>query len=115
MAVFGSLRRVAALSPLALAAIYGAISLWEWWSIGVVADPATIAGYHFGSESMVAHGGAKYSSAAAYARSSLVNSAGAGALAACLGIAYISKALWLKGVLWVAGLALLVASIHYAA
>ncbi|WP_223787212.1 hypothetical protein [Marinicella meishanensis] len=49
-----------------------ALSFSEYWSIAIVSDPNTIESYHFGSEPMVAHGGAKYRSAEAYARSSLI-------------------------------------------
>jgi hypothetical protein len=58
---------VPAFGLLALAALF----LREWWLVGYVADPETIAAYRFGSEAMVSHGGAKYRSAGAYATSAL--------------------------------------------
>ena len=58
---------VPAIGLLALAALF----LREWWLVGYVGDPETIAAYRFGSEAMVSHGGAKYRSAGAYATSAL--------------------------------------------
>ena len=74
-----SLSLPAALRPPRLWALPGAafclllafLSLYEWWTIGVLADPAVIAEYHFGSEAMMGEGGAHYASAALYARTAL--------------------------------------------
>lgn len=43
--------------------------LFEWFKIGVVADPQEIGKYYFGSEAMVGHGGWKYKSSENYALS----------------------------------------------
>jgi hypothetical protein len=39
---------------------------WEFWVVGIIADPETVASYHFGSEAMMYHGGKHYGSATAY-------------------------------------------------
>jgi hypothetical protein len=39
----------------------------QWWPIIVSRNPAHIASYHFGSESMMGHGGWKYSNPEVYA------------------------------------------------
>jgi hypothetical protein len=69
--------------------------LSEWWRIGVVADPTVVAQYHFGSESMTAHGGFKYKFAALYSWSALFFGAGfvAVALAALVAAAKRSTGL----------------------
>lgn len=54
-----------------LAGLLAALFLEEWWVIGVVADPAVIESYHFGSEAMVGHGGWKYATAELYAITAL--------------------------------------------
>ena len=41
--------------------------LWEWARIAIISDPKEIAGYYFGSEAMIVHGGWKYQSASTYA------------------------------------------------
>ncbi len=63
--------RLAASPGLFLLALLTFIAWYEWYRIGVVADPDVIAGYYFGSEAMIGHGGKHYASAAMYARSAL--------------------------------------------
>ncbi len=53
------------------ALLLASVSFQEWWLVGVVADPSTIEEYRFGTESMVGHGGAKYSSAVRYSYTQL--------------------------------------------
>jgi hypothetical protein len=66
-------RDVLTAGPGILVCLVGAsVLFWEWFRIWAVADPKEIASYFFGSESMVAHGGWKYRSAATYAWSSFV-------------------------------------------
>lgn len=60
-------RLVAGFCVLGGAALYAVLMLSEWWPIVVRRDPVRIADYHFGSESMMAHGGWKYASADLYA------------------------------------------------
>jgi hypothetical protein len=51
--------------------VIAAVGLSELWVISIEANPNIIAGYHFGAEAMISHGGEKYRSAAIYANSSL--------------------------------------------
>ena len=92
-----------------LTALLVAIAAREWYLIGVVADPATIAKYHFGSEAMVGAGGEHYRSAAVYARSALLEALlGLPVLAAFL-LALYRRSLRLAVFLYLAiGLAILV-------
>ena len=48
------------------------VFLFEWFTIGVLAHPETIADYHFGSEAMLDKGGWYYRSASTYATVNLV-------------------------------------------
>jgi len=48
------------------------VFLNEWYQIGVVRDDFLIRAYHFGSEAMLAHGGAHYETAESYARACLL-------------------------------------------
>ncbi|AHJ96427.1 hypothetical protein Hsw_0832 [Hymenobacter swuensis DY53] len=45
--------------------------LWEWYTIGIIADQEKIADYQFETESMLGEGGSHYTSAAAYAAAAL--------------------------------------------
>ena len=64
-------RLCVALPGILVCLLWASIMFWEWFRIWAVADPQEIAGYYFGSESMTAHGGWKYRSAAVYAWSCL--------------------------------------------
>jgi len=46
-----------AAAVMCLAAIFAVAMFSEWWPIIVTRSPAHIATYHFGSESMMGHGG----------------------------------------------------------
>jgi hypothetical protein len=50
-----------------VAALFAVAMVTEWWPIIVSRNPAHIASYHFGSESMMGHGGWKYSNPEVYA------------------------------------------------
>ena len=50
-----------------VAALFALMTLSEWWPIIVTRNAAHIAGYHFGSESMMGHGGWRYSNPKVYA------------------------------------------------
>lgn len=65
------LRVASALVGVAIVAA-ATVLLNEWYQIGVVRDESVIRTYHFGSEAMLAHGGAHYATADSYARSSLL-------------------------------------------
>lgn len=65
------LRIASALTGIAIVAA-AIVFLDEWYQIGVVRDESLIRAYHFGSEAMLAHGGAKYQAADSYARWSLL-------------------------------------------
>ena len=65
------LKRWVSLVPAIGLLVLATLFFREWWLVGYVADPETIASYRFGSEAMVSHGGAKYRSAGAYATSAL--------------------------------------------
>ncbi len=56
-----------ALAVMSIAALFAAAMVSEWWPIIVTRSAAHIASYHFGSESMIAHGGWKYSNPEVYA------------------------------------------------
>jgi len=58
--------------PSLIFCLISGIILFEWFRIGVIRNPNEISKYYFGSESMTAHGGWRYSSAAAYAWSAFV-------------------------------------------
>ena len=60
-------RTVAAAGVILLSIAYALLMLSEWWPIVVFRDQVRIEDYHFGSESMMAHGGWKYASAGLYA------------------------------------------------
>jgi hypothetical protein len=49
------------------------ILFYEFYRIGVVADPTEIAKYYFGGEAMINHGGWKYHSSGLYSLSALVD------------------------------------------
>ncbi|QNH61453.1 hypothetical protein [Hymenobacter sediminicola] len=60
-----------------LPGIFLFLSFWslffsEWLTIGIIADPATIGSYSFGSEAMLAEGGQHYRTANTYATSALL-------------------------------------------
>ena len=63
--------RVFALLLGLLAAGVGFVFLWEWYAIGVAADPSAIRSYHFGADSMIEKGGSHYRSAEVYSASAL--------------------------------------------
>jgi hypothetical protein len=65
-----SLLRILSALAVVGALLIGGIFLHQWYQIGVSKDLAVIRSYHFGSETIVAHGGAAYESAGAYARAS---------------------------------------------
>jgi hypothetical protein len=56
-----------AAAVMCLAAIFAVAMFSEWWPIIVTRSPAYIATYHFGSESMMGHGGWKYANPEVYA------------------------------------------------
>jgi hypothetical protein len=60
-------RIASALGVFSLSIGYALLMLAEWWRIAVSSDQAHVADYHFGSESMIAHGGWQYASPALYA------------------------------------------------
>ena len=63
-----SFQRVAlAAAVMALAALFAVAMLSEWWPIIVSRNAAHIASYHFGSESMMGHGGWRYATPNVYA------------------------------------------------
>ena len=86
-----------AITPIVLPAFLLAI-LWLFESLWliVIASPAAVASYHFGSEAMIGHGGWKYSSVHAYEAFGLLGGAlllvGVGAV---LHGAYHSKRAWI--------------------
>lgn len=60
-----------------LPGIFLVVSFWslffsEWLRVSIIADPATIASYHFGSEAMIGEGGQHYRTAGTYATSALL-------------------------------------------
>ena len=67
---------------LAVVSLFAVICLSEWFSIGVLAHPETIADYHFGSEAMMYHGGWEYRTAGTYATVNLVEGVVAVSIAA---------------------------------
>ncbi len=63
-----SFGRVAvAAAAMIVAALFAVGMLTEWWPIIVTRDAAHIASYRFGSESMMGHGGWRYSNPNVYA------------------------------------------------
>jgi hypothetical protein len=69
--VISILRIASALVGVAIVAA-ASVLLDDWYQIGVARDDSLIRAYHFGSEAMLAHGGAKYETADSYARWSLL-------------------------------------------
>ena len=62
------LARVAiAAAAMCVAILFAVTLLTEWWPIIVARDAAHIASYHFGSLSMMGHGGWKYANPEVYA------------------------------------------------
>lgn len=62
-----SSRAALAAAVMLLAALFAVAMLSEWWPIAVTRSAARIASYHFGSPSMVAHGGWRYANPSVYA------------------------------------------------
>lgn len=56
-----------AVALMMVAALFAVLMLTEWWPIIVRRNVAHIASYHFGSKSMMGHGGWKYSNPNVYA------------------------------------------------
>ena len=77
-------RTVAAAGVLLLSIGYALLMLSEWWPIVVFRDQVRIEDYHFGSESMIAHGGWKYTTADIYAWTAFMQAA----LALVVGVAF---------------------------
>lgn len=69
-----SIKKIVAVLPIILWLIF---ILWigvsEYIRIAIQAHPEIIDSYHFGAESMIAHGGEKYRSALSYAQSNLIS------------------------------------------
>ena len=84
-----------------------AISLSEWYAVGVEADPAVIERYHFGSEAMLGHGGEAYRSPEAYARNALTRGLVTIGIASVFIVAMVRK----SGLTVIAGYILIVAAI----
>jgi len=55
-----------------LVIIFWGISFSEWLTISIIADPATIASYHFDSDAMIGEGGQHYRTANTYATFALL-------------------------------------------
>jgi hypothetical protein len=77
-------RTAAAAGVLLLSIGYAILMLSEWWPIVVFRDQVRIEDYHFGAESMMAHGGWKYASAGLYAWTAFTQAA----LALVVGVAF---------------------------
>jgi hypothetical protein len=101
-------RLVGASGVLVLAALYAILMLSEWWPIVVRSDAVRIAEYHFGSESMMAHGGWKYASAGLYAWTAFAQAALAMITGGAFSVAIFRRSRaalacgWLLVVAWVA-------------
>jgi Co/Zn/Cd efflux system component len=55
-----------------VSALVSVLVMSEFIIIGMIADPNTVAGYYFGSETMLFHGGWKYQSSSVYAWTAFV-------------------------------------------
>jgi hypothetical protein len=63
-----SFSRVAvAAAVMIVAALFAIMTITEWWPIIVTRNAERVAAYYFGSESMMAHGGWRYSNPNVYA------------------------------------------------
>ena len=82
----------------------GGLIFSEWVRIGVIADPKVIAGYYFGGEAMMAHGGWRYASAATYATAALIE----GTSLIALGIITFIAALKSKGKITAIGCSIII-------
>jgi len=51
---------------------FSSLFFYEFYRIGIVAEPLEIGKYYFGGEAMIVHGGWKYASASAYSFSAFV-------------------------------------------
>ena len=71
MATAGTPERWLALLPGVALGALAALMFHEWWLVGYLADPETLANYHFGSEAMVGIGGPHYRTAEIYASAAL--------------------------------------------
>jgi hypothetical protein len=80
-----------AVPGLVLAGLLAALFLHEWFTVGVVADPAVIEGYHFGSEAMVGNGGWHYATRELYTATALVEGLVALAVATAFATAAIAR------------------------
>ena len=85
--------RWVAVSGLLVALLAAAISWWEWYQVGVQADPSTIAAYHFGSEPMIVYGGDHYRSADAYSSRMFMIGLSASTMAAAI-VYGLYRCLW---------------------
>jgi uncharacterized membrane protein len=64
---------IAAVLPgLLLAILLLVTNGYEWWSIGLAANPVAVASYPFGSEEAMGEGGEYYANAQYYARAMLI-------------------------------------------
>lgn len=92
-----------------LAALFAIMMLSEWWPIVVRHDLVRIADYHFGSESMMAHGGWKYASASLYAWTAFAEAALALVIGGAFSVAILRRSRlalacgWLLVISWIAG------------
>jgi hypothetical protein len=90
--------------------LIGTLIISEFIVIGVIADPKTVAGYNFGSEPMLFHGGWKYQSAAVYAWTAFLEGALLLAVAILLVWSAIKRSLkgvttgYLMMLIWYAGI-----------
>lgn len=80
---------IACFAPVLVLGAFVAMALQEWWSVGVVSDPAVLSQYPFGTEGPVA-GIEHYSSPQAYAQHQLF----AAITCVALGIAFVAA--WLR-------------------
>jgi hypothetical protein len=77
-----------AVPGLIVAGILAAGFLDEWFTVGVVADPTVIDGYHFGSQAMVGNGGWYYATPDLYVTTMLAQ----GLVAAVLMVLFVFAA-----------------------
>lgn len=84
-----------AIPGLLFAGLWTLLFFVEWYKIGVIANPATIESYHFGSDPMVGYGGDHYRSAELYARTALIEGICALAMAGVFVLVLVRRSSWL--------------------
>ena len=104
----GSIAALVCAPPTAFALLSVFVFTMEWYRVGVEANPAVIADYHFGSEAMLNRGGSAYAAPEAYASSCLLGLAAGIPILGLFAVAWWRRSLSLTVSAYAAAIAFLV-------